>query len=180
MLYIILEFKNIANPTKKLYTGHMKQYKSILILFVITCITWYISTYHIQIALIQGASMSPTYSSFQPVLVDKTPDSLKNGTVILFRCESLDSYLIKRIVAGPGDEVFIKNNTLYVNGIESPNTTHTIAYAGSVQEAITLQSNEYFVLGDNHAVSVDSRYPEVGIVHQEDIAGSIIPQISVK
>ena len=158
----------------------MKKYKPVLILIIIICITWYISTYHIQIALIQGASMAPTYSSFQPVLVDKTPDSLKNGTVILFRCESLDSYLIKRIVAGPGDEVFIRNNTLYVNGIESPNTTHPIAYAGIAQETITLQSNEYFVLGDNHAVSKDSRYPEVGIVYQEDIIGNIIPQINVK
>lgn len=121
--------------------------------------------------------MEPTYTSFQPVLIDKTPKSLVNGTVILFYCESLNSYLIKRIVAGPGDEVSIRNHALYVNGIQSPDVNGIITYAGSAQESIFLQSNEYFVLGDNYALSKDSRYPEIGIVYQDDIIGSIIPQI---
>ena len=157
----------------------MKKYKSIIILLIILLTTLYISVFHFQFTLIQGKSMEPTYSAHQLVIVDKTPNTLKAGDVIVFRCDTLNSLLIKRIVATPGDEVFISNGILYVNGKQSPYALPYIKNAGVAQTCNKLPSNQYFVFGDNHNSSIDSRFSEVGYVHEDDILGSVIPQIPI-
>ena len=45
--------------------------------------------------------------------------------------------------------------------------------AGVASEEIELKSDEYFVLGDNHESSVDSRMADIGNVKREDIYGKI-------
>ncbi len=123
--------------------------------------------------------MSPAYHSWQLVLLNKNPSQLNRGDVISFRCDTLNSVLVKRIVACPGDTVQIKNGILYVNGSPAPDAITCIDYAGNAELPITLAADEYFVLGDNYKYSTDSRYSQIGCIPQEDILGTIIPQISI-
>ncbi len=76
----------------------------------------------------------------------------------------------------PGDTILISDGTMYVNGSVSEMYPKGIVfeYAGTASVPITLDSDEYFVIGDNILESKDSRYPEVGLVQADTILGKII------
>jgi signal peptidase I len=46
-----------------------------------------------------------------------------------------------------------------------------MANYGLASEEITLEENEYFVLGDNRNNSEDSRFASVGMIRRDDIIG---------
>ncbi len=138
----------------------------------------YISANYYQLMLLQGDSMSPAYHNWQFTVIDKVHRDFSSGDVIAFRCDRLDSVLVKRIIACPGDRVLISNGALYVNGTQSHiiPPAEILTYPGIAEDTISLDQDEYFVLGDNHSLSIDSRYPSVGIVKTVEIIGKILPQ----
>lgn len=148
---------------------------TITALFIIS-LSAYLSKYWIQFTLIQGDSMLPTYRSYQLVLIDRHASDFTYGDVITFTSDTLNTTLVKRIVALPGDSVQIADGILYVNNQPSPiiPKTSNIAYSGIASSVITLSEDEYFVLGDNYAASKDSRYEEIGCVKRSAILGKII------
>lgn len=143
---------------------------------IIVLVTWYISSNLVQFALIQGDSMLPTYHNMQLVLVDKHSNEFHYNDVIVFTNEKLNATLIKRIIAIPGDTVQIIDGIVYVNNIPSPFLTQDrlISYSGIASSPLHLSSDEYFVLGDNHEKSKDSRYPEIGCIKSDVILGRIL------
>ena len=151
--------------------------KKIGILILIMIITYYISNHFCQLLLINGQSMYPTYHNFQIVLILKYKRDYEINDVIAFKCDTLNSTLIKRIVGLPGDCIVIKEGILYVNNIPSTimkNDT-CIEYAGIAETPIHLAADEYFVIGDNYSYSKDSRYAEIGAVKENAILGKIYP-----
>ena len=72
----------------------------------------------------------------------------------------------------PGDTLQIIRGVTYINGevYEEPYVTHpkTNEYYGP----ITLGEDEYFVMGDNRAVSHDSRSSDVGPLSASAIEGN--------
>lgn len=153
--------------------------KHLKIFFLALCImliTWYVSANWYQLLLIHGESMNPTYSDMQFVLIDKHSDNYTYSDVIAFKCDSLDSILIKRIAACPGDKVIIRDGTLYINEAVSSvfPKTYSFEYAGIAETVILLTEGQYFVIGDNITESRDSRYAEIGCVNQEHILGKTI------
>lgn len=151
--------------------------KKILILIVIIITTYFISSNFFQLILINGDSMYPTYYNYQIVLLLKYGQTYKANDVVAFQCDSLDSILIKRIVALPGDCVWIKDGILYVNEISYNDQWENayIEYSGIAGEPIFLAGDEYFVLGDNYKYSKDSRYVEIGCIEADAILGKIYP-----
>jgi signal peptidase I len=68
---------------------------------------------------------------------------------------------IKRIVAGPGDEIYIKRGHVYRNGIREPDSY--IKPCGSLSGCdfpvpIKIGPGHWFVMGDNRGESDDSRF----------------------
>ena len=55
-----------------------------------------------------------------------------------------------------------------------------ITNPGLAATAVTLESGEYFVLGDNRNNSEDSRYADIGMVRKRYIVGVISLRIRLK
>ena len=101
-----------------------------------------LSAYVVQLYFVSGDSMTPTYTSGQPVLIQKwgLPDCLNRGDVVIIHREDLHRDIVKRIVALPGDTVQITDGILYVNAIPEDNLQHLPAMEdpGNAASPITL------------------------------------------
>ena len=91
----------------------------LLFVLLIGCICYLVSHFVVQLYFVNGSSMEPTYTSGQPVLLQKfgLPDCLDYNDVVVIRHETLGRDIVKRIVALPGDTVQITEGILYVNGV---------------------------------------------------------------
>lgn len=124
-----------------------------------------------------GASMEPRMYNGQSIflnrLVYKISDP-KAGDVVVFLPNGNEKshYYVKRVAGVPGDTLQIKNGVLYVNG--EPQEIYfndRIAEAGILENELTLEDDEYFVIGDNCNNSEDSRSANIGSIKKEYIIG---------
>ena len=79
----------------------------------------------------------------------------------------------------PGETVCIDGDSVYVNGeLLAEDFGYTAMGApGIAKSGVTLGEDEYFVLGDNRAISKDSRSEAVGAVPLSRIGGKMILRI---
>jgi signal peptidase I len=117
--------------------------------------------------VVNGASMDPTFSTGQFLIVDRLTYRLeapKRGDVVVFEYPNDPRvYYIKRIIGLPGETVDIKNgnvtifNSEYPKGDQLKEPYIEAAHASHDTLHVVLKPTEYFVMGDNRAQSYDSR-----------------------
>ena len=150
-------------------------------LLVVLCLTYLFISYVGQRTEVEGASMEPTLSEGDNLIVDKISYRFRNPErfdIIVFPpYENKENvYYIKRIIGLPGETVQIdENGNIYINGeiLEESYGKEIIdaEKTGIAAEPVTLGEDEYFVLGDNRNNSLDSRDSGVGNIHRDDIVG---------
>lgn len=136
------------------------------IIFIILIIL--IKTYIIAPANVVGDSMLPNFHNGEILLLNKIDHNYKIFDVVVIKHK--ESYIIKRIIGLPGDDVVYKNNKLYINGelIENDITSYNTKDF-SLTEKVPVDS--YFILGDNRTNSLDSRV--MGFINKQDIVGKV-------
>jgi len=134
------------------------------------------------------ARLLPAYR----VLIDRWPllfRGPRRGEIIAFRASGNSGELvIKRVVGLPGEQISIVSGDLYVDGqgLTKPSRAitpwpqvHYLDPAGLARDwtaVAPLAADEYFLLGDNQPVSIDSRH--WGGISRQAILGLVRPRFS--
>lgn len=161
----------------KILTG-MEIVKSAFIAVVISVIV----LCFFRFTIVNGQSMEPSLYNNEKLLLSTTSylfSEPKRGDVIVVKPNKIDvDYIIKRIIAIPGDTVEIKNNVIYVNDkvIDEPYVKEAMVTKDI--KKFKLSNNEYFICGDNRNNSLDSRSEILGPINEDEIFGKIIVNFS--
>ena len=126
---------------------------------------------------VHGSSMAPTLREGD-VLLALRALPCEVGDIAAFTFE--DRILVKRIAASAGDVVDAgEGGALLVNGQALEETDGRLQDSGllDIDLPCRVPEDSWFVLGDNRAVSVDSRSSAVGCLSQEQLIGRIVLRI---
>ncbi len=147
----------------------MKIIKSLIPYLVIILVVVCIRTFIVTPIVVQGESMVPTLSGDEVMLLKKYDTDYKRFDIVVVNKSVEGDNLIKRVIALPGETIRCRNNSVYING-KKLDDVYAYGDTGSFQE-ITLGDDEYFLMGDNREISLDSR--SLGVIKKYEIEGTV-------
>ena len=161
--------------------------ETIGVLVVSALLLFGVPRYIMERVIVDGPSMETSLQDGDNILVEKVSryfGAYDRYDVVVFYPDDAakktnGGYYVKRIIGLPGETIRIEGNTIYVNDIpleESFGSTD-MGKEGIAKNPITLGKKEYFVLGDNRAVSKDSRSEAVGVVPLSRMGGRMVLRI---
>jgi len=154
------------------------------IVVIAVLVSFLLRTYAFQTFYIPSGSMEPTLLVGDRIIVDKLAVSwgtINIGDVVVFKappaenCGEPVTDLVKRVIGIPGDTLTSKGNTIYVNGKALDEKWPHNEPLGQAIGDVHLKANQYFMMGDNHSDSCDSRM--WGPVPRSDIIGKAFVRI---
>lgn len=145
----------------------MKIIKSLIPYIIIIIVVILVRTFIATPVRVNGSSMYPTLKGNEIMLLNKL-GHINRFDIVVLKIDGREDNLIKRIIGLPGETVEIKDNEIYINDkkIEDKygyGVTYNI-------DKVTLKKDEYFILGDNRKISLDSRV--FGTIHKDEIKGT--------
>ncbi|SHJ83071.1 signal peptidase I [Hathewaya proteolytica DSM 3090] len=174
-----LEEINMELKRRTEASDRYKIYKKFLSsLIVVAAFTVLIATLWLPVMKVNGTSMEPLLIDGDIIVAVKDVNLIKHGDIIAFYYN--DKVLLKRVLGLPGDTVMVdKSGKVYVNNkyIDEPYIYEKSLGICNVTMPVKVQENSFFVLGDNRAVSIDSRSADVGNIHFERVVGKIVLRV---
>jgi signal peptidase I len=160
---------NSTEPENKNQESFWKELAKLLAIAAVIVVPF--RAYVAQPFIVDGASMDPTFTNGQYLIVDELSyhfTSPERGSVLIFKFpKDTSKYFIKRVIGLPGETVSLKRGKVFINGKELDEPY--IKYTSDNTLSYTLAEGEYFVMGDNRSASADSRL--WGPVPARDIVG---------
>jgi signal peptidase I len=134
-----------------------------------------VRTFVFQTFYIPSSSMVPTLGVYDRILVQKAFfnwHDVREGDIVVFSHPPLDDCpgpqngdLVKRVIALPGQTIYSSGNNIYVNGhlLSEPYLPRYDPLGPAIPDApkqhpYQVPAGDFYVLGDNRAISCDSRY----------------------
>ncbi len=133
--------------------------------FLVSCLwtAWRVAG---AIVVVQGESMLPNFHPNDCAIAKPRPRQLERGEVVVLDDGKRDNAL-KRVVGLPGETIHLWHGQVFINRrlVHEPYLDRdTCTYPNQKLAVFILGQGQYFVMGDNRAVSLDSRtYGPVGI-----------------
>ena len=145
----------------------------ILMLFSIWC------SFNFKVIHVIGTSMQPTLGHGDICFTVRGNSNVKRNDIIGFTYK--DKCLVKRVIGLPGETVFVGKHSVTI--IKKDGTIERLEdkYLSPLVTnpkicECTLGKDEFFVLGDNREVALDS--PEIGPIKREQITFKFLFQIT--
>jgi signal peptidase I len=152
-------------------------YDTIETIIITALVFVFVSLFIGKLLEIDGRSMEPTLSHGEKILSERVSMSLNPlefKDVVVFQHPLQNKLLIKRIIGVPGDKIKIENGVVYRNGTplsetytKDDSTGNGPYFKPGVE--ITVEEDNYILLGDNRDVSIDSRI--IGQISEKEIFG---------
>ena len=140
-----------------------------------------------QSVTMQESAMEPTLQVGERFFINRAVykvSSPKRDDIIVYKTSGSDDAAlhIGRVIGLPGETVQISNGNILINGaVYNENKDFPeISNAGLASDGVSLESGEYFILGDNRNNSEDSRYSDIGNINKKYIVGKVWFVISPK
>lgn len=132
----------------------------------------------VQTFFVPSGSMYPTLQVGDRILVQKLGFSLPRGAIVVFDHPKhdlegpLNEDLVKRIIGLPGETIWSKGNTVYIDG--KPLVEPWLPRGTVLGQPVSRQkipNGYYFMMGDNRSNSYDSR--DWGPIPRDTIIGRV-------
>ena len=146
----------------------MKLIKELIPYVIIIVVVVLFRTFIATPVRVDGDSMNPTLKNGQILILNKLDKEYERMEIVVFDYNG--ERLIKRVIGLPGEEVYIKNNKIYVNDEEIKDYSDAVLMSDYTR--VKVPEDAYFVLGDNRGNSADSRL--IGMISKDEIKGSIL------
>lgn len=132
-----------------------------------------VKSFILSTSIVEGESMEPTLVNGERIVYNKFVyliGSPERGDVVIIK-RPFKNY-VKRIIALPGEKIEMKNHILYIDDqpseqqyLSEESDTHTGNFG-----PYSIPNEHYFVMGDNRAISKDSRNG-LGLIEEDEIVG---------
>ena len=135
-----------------------------------------------RVIVVSGDSMKMTLldGDYLLLLSNTLYHDPEYGDIVVISKKDFDngSPIVKRVIAKEGQTVDIdfENGIVYVDGaqLQEDYINNLTTNAEGVPSPLTVEEGCIFVLGDNRAVSKDSRSPEIGLIDKREVLGKAI------
>lgn len=167
------DFEDTTVTPSKTPAQAFLEWLEILVIAIIAVVV--IFTLIFRIATIDGDSMNNTLGHGQRIIISSLGYTPKQGDIVVISRNvensseaqtELNTPIIKRVIAVGGQTVDIdfKTGTVFVDGIalDEPYTSSPTTGHYDVEFPKYVPEGYIFVLGDNRAVSLDSRSSQIG------------------
>jgi signal peptidase I len=174
-------------PVSKRRSRQRSVIEWLIVIVVAVLVSLLIRTYVFQTFFIPSASMEPTLHIGDRIIVNKLSVELGTvhvGDILVFKapkavatdCGDTVADLVKRVIGVPGDTLYSKGNTIYVNNepLKQP-WTHVADIGVKTIKPTYVTKNHYFMMGDNEPNSCDSRY--WGLIPRSAVIGKAFVRI---
>jgi signal peptidase I len=158
-----------------------------IIILVAVLLAFVVRAYVFQTFWIPSSSMVPTLSVYDRILVEKAFfnwHDVRAGEIVVFTHPPRDHCpgpqqgdLVKRVIALPGQTIYSSGNSIYINGrlLAEPYLPHHDPLGPAIasrQHPYRVPPGDFYLLGDNRAISCDSRY--WGPIKGSSIVGKVV------